>query len=242
MTASGWRRGAVLASILVAAGSSVLAVTTSTTAATAELQFSADGGASWSDTAPTTLFDASWRAVPGDRLQTSLLVRSTRDAPTVMMVAIADAAVSDPLFDEAITVQGDDGTGAGLPATRLSALAACEEVVPTRTLVADQQVPIEMTVNVSPALAGHQAENASARFDLQIGLADVGAPTTPNGCPIDPAVIAGFAAPGSQTGTGRIAYTGTDLFHPALAVAASALGAGALLALAGRRRREDDGA
>jgi hypothetical protein len=238
----GWRRAAVLASVLVAAGSSVLAVTTSSSAATADLQFSADGGASWSDTAPASLFDPSWRAVPGDRLQASLLVRSTRDAPTVMMVAIADASISDPLFDEAITVQGDDGTGAGLHATRLSALAACDAVVPTRTVVAGQRVPIEMAVNVSPSLAGHQAENAVARFDLQIGLTDVGAPTSPNGCPVDPTVIAGFAAPGSQTGTGRIAYTGTDLFYPALAVAGSALVVGALLALAGRRRREEGGA
>jgi hypothetical protein len=234
------RARAMLASIVVAAGSLVLAVTTSTAAAPADLQFSADGGASWSDSAPASLFDQSLRVAPGDRLEATLLVRSTRQTPTVLMVAITDASVSDTVFDEAITVQGDDGTGAGLAPTRLSGLAPCDAVVPTRTLRAGQQVPIGMAVNVSPALAGHQAENAVARFDLQIGLTDAGAPTTPNGCPVDPTVIAGFAQPGSQSGTGRIAFTGTSLVVPALAVAGAALVAGALLAVVGRRRRRDD--
>jgi hypothetical protein len=230
------RGAALVAAIVVAAGAAVLAATTSTSAATADLQFSLDGGGSWSSTPPSAVFDQALRVVPGDRLESTVLVRSTRSAPTVMMVAITNASVDDALFDEAITVQGDDGTGTGLPATRLSALAECDQVVPTRTVLAGQIVPVTLAIDISPTLAGHQAENAVARFDLEIGLTDPGAPTTPNGCPVDPAVIAGFALPGSAPAA--IAYTGAGVVLPTLGVSALALAVGGLLALASRRRRE----
>lgn len=228
----------LLAAIVVATAASVLAVTASAAASPAGLEFSTDAGASWSGTAPAALFDPAFRVVPGDRLESTVLVRSTRAAPTVMMVAITDAGISDALFDEAVTLQGDDGSGRGLPATRLSAIAACDQAVPTRTLVAGQVVPITMTVAVSPDLVQQEAQGAVARFDLLIGLTDPGAPTTPNGCPVDPVVVSGFAVPGSASGT--IAYTGTDAVLPTLVVSAAALAAGGLLALAGSRRRRED--
>ena len=231
-----WRTAAVIASLVVAASAPVLTATTSYAAGT-DVEFSSDGGASWSVTPPSSLFDESFRAVPGDRLEAAILVRSTRSVPTVAMVAITNASTADPLFDSALTVRGDDSRGRGLAPSRLSALGACDALVPTRVLTDGQALPVTLVVDVSPTLTRNQAVNAVAAFDLEIALTDPGAPTTPNGCPIDPVVIAGFA---SAAG-GTIAYTGTDLVYPTIAVATAALAAGALLVLASRRRRDRDG-
>jgi hypothetical protein len=94
---------------------------------------------------------------------------------------------------------------------------------------------VTLVVAVSPELKVNEAENAVANFDLEIDLADVGTPTTSNGCPVDPTVIAGFAS--APVGTGTIAYTGAGLVYPTLAVAASALALGSVFAAVARRRR-----
>jgi hypothetical protein len=233
-TPRNWRTATVIAALVVAVSTPVLAATASS-AATPDVEFSSDGGASWSGTAPASLFDESFRVVPGDRLESAVLVRSTRDMPTVAMVAITNAAASDPVFDSALTVRGRDGLGRGLAAARLSALGSCDPVVPTRVLTRGQALPVTLVVDVSPTLSQSEAENAVAAFDLEIALTDPGAPTTPNGCPIDPVVIAGFAP-----ASGTIAYTGTELVYPTLAVAAGVLALGGLLVALGRRRRRDE--
>ena len=228
-----WRTVTVIAALVVAVGTPVLAVTASS-AATPDVEFSSDGGASWSGTAPASLFDEGFRVVPGDRLESAVLVRSTRDVPTVAMVAITNAAASDPVFDAALTVRGKDGLGRGLAVARLSALGRCDAVVPTRVLTRNQALPVTLVVEVSPTLAQSEAEDAVAAFDIEIALTDPGAPTTPNGCPIDPVVIAGFAP-----AAGTIAYTGTDLVYPTLGIAAGVLALGGLLVVLARRRRHD---
>lgn len=228
-----WRTLAGVAALVVAASTPVLAVTTSY-AATADVEFSSDGGGSWTSTPPVSLFEQNFRAVPGDRLEAAVLVRSTRAEPTVAMVAITNASTSDPLFDSALTVQGQDALGRGLTPSKLSALGSCDPLVPTRVLTAGQALPVTLVVDVSPTLTQNQAAQAVAAFDLEIALTDPGAPTTPNGCPIDPVVIAGFA----PAAGGTIAYTGTDLVYPTLAVAGGVLALGALFVAVSRRRRE----
>jgi hypothetical protein len=227
-----WRTVTVVAALVVAASTPVLAVTASYAAA-ADVEFSSDGGASWSAAPPSSLFDQSFRAVPGDRLEAAVLVRSTRAEPTVAMVAITNASTSDPVFDSALTVQAGDARGRGLAPSKLSSLGACDAVVPTRVLTRGQALPVTLVVDVSPTLTRNQAAQAVAAFDLEIALTDPGAPTTPNGCPIDPVVIAGFAGAAG----GSIAYTGTDLVYPTLGFAAVALALGGVFVCASRRRR-----
>jgi len=231
-TPTNWRTLAGAAALVVAASTPVLAVTASH-AAISDVEFSSDGGSSWSATPPVSLFDAQFRAVPGDRLEAAMLVRSTRPVATVAMVAITNTATSDPLFDSALTVRGADALGRGLAPTPFSALGSCDALVPTRVLTRGQALPVTLVVDVSPTLTQNQAENAVAAFDLAIALTDPGAPTTPNGCPIDPIVIAGFAGPTA----GTIAYTGTDLVYPTLAVGAATLALGGLFVALSRRRR-----
>jgi hypothetical protein len=231
-----WRAALAIAALVVAAVPPVLAVTTSSAAEIDDdVEFSTDGGATWSPTAPASLFPAGFLVVPGDSLESSLLVRSTRTEPTVAMVAITNASTDDSLFAGALTVQGQDDAGDGLPATPIAALAPCDAVVPTRVLETGEALPVTLVVSVSSSLRMSQAEDAVANFDLAIALADPGVPVAANGCPIDPTVIAGFAPTAPASGT--IAYTGAALVYPTLAVAASALAAGSLFVVAGRRRR-----
>jgi hypothetical protein len=232
-----WRTLAGAAALVVAASTPVLAVTTSSAAAAADVEFSSDGGATWSSTPPVSLFDQSFRAVPGDRLEAALMVRSTRSAPTVAMVAITNTATSDALFDSALTVRGQDGRGRGLAPVTLGALGPCDPLVPTRVLTRGEALPVTLVVDVSPTLTRNQAAEAVAAFDLAIALTDPGAPTTPNGCAIDPIVVAGFV----PAAGGTIAYTGTDLVYPTLAVGAAVFGLGwALVAVSRRRRAKAD--
>ena len=249
MTAALWRVAAALATIVAVASTPVFAAAAPARAATSDdVEFSRDGGATWSDAAPTSLFGAGFLAVPGDLLETSLLIRSTRDTPTVAMVAITNASTSDPLFDSALTVRGADADGAGLAGSRLSALEPCAAVVPTRVLRRGETLPVTLSIAVSPTLERQQAANATARFDLEVALSDVGAPTLPNGCPAGPAVIAAFA--GAVDGTVAAAAPGLDpvasalrfgdagpvVAYPAFAAVAGALVAGWLVVLAARRR------
>jgi hypothetical protein len=205
-------------------------------AASSPLEFSMDGGSTWSATPPDSLFPQEFRAVPGDSLEQTLLVRSTRETPTVAMVAITGAGVDDSLFGAALTVQGEDAAGAGLPPTALTAIGTCDPLVPTRVLVAGEELPVTLVVDVSPTLTRRQADDAVARFDLSIALTDPGNPTLPTGCPVDATVIAGFPTAGIA-GTAPLAYTGAALVYPALGVAAATLAAGWILVGLGRRRK-----
>ena len=95
MTAALWRVAAALATFVAVASTPVFAAAAPASAATSDdVEFSRDGGATWSDAAPTSLFGAGFLAVPGDLLETSLLIRSTRDTPTVAMVC--DGPVVSP--------------------------------------------------------------------------------------------------------------------------------------------------
>ena len=205
-------------------------------AAPGDMEFSTDGGASWSLTPPASLFDQDFRFVPGDTVTEVLLVRSLRAVPTVAMVALEDATVNDALYESALLVAAADEDGDGLAMTRLAAVGDCAQVIPTRVMRAGEVLMIAFTVSVSSALVVQQAQNAVASFDLQVALTDVGAPTTPNGCPIDPAVIAGFPIAGSSP-PASIAYTGLDLVPAVIAMTLTLLLGGLLLGAA-RRRRE----
>ena len=213
----------------------LLLVASPAAAAPGDMEYSTDGGATWSLTPPPTLFPASFRAVPGDTLTATLFVRMLRSAPTVAMAVVSNAFVNDPMYNSALTISGDDGTGAGLTSTALMSVADCAPVVPTTVLTTGEVMQITFVVDVSPTLVAQQAQQAVAAFDLELGFTDVGAPTAPNGCPIDPTVIDGF--PIGSTITGNIAYTGTDVL-PAVAIAAAAWGVGLWLVIASRRRKQ----
>lgn len=207
------------------------------TAAPGDMEFSTDGGASWSTTPPSSLFDQDFRFVPGDTVTRLLEVRSLRSMPTVAMVAIEGATVDNSLYESALLVAASDEDGNGMPTTRLSALTSCAQVIPTQMVQAGEILSIAFTVSVSSSLVVQQAQLAVANFDLQLALTDVGAPTTPNGCPVDPAVIAGFPV-GGKALPASIAYTGLNVVPVVLALTIALLVGGSLVA-AGRRRREE---
>ena len=268
MTPAYWRVAAALATIAAVAGTPVpaaavparsaaspAAALAASTASSDDLEFSRDGGATWSASPPASLFGAGFLAVPGDLLEASLVIRSVRDTPTLAMVAITNASTTDPLFDSALTVRGSDGDGAGLAGSRLSALDPCAAVVPTRVLRRGETLPVIIAIAVSTTLDRQQAANATAQFDLEVALSDVGAPTLPNGCPVAPAVITAFggdAAGGGAAGDGATAAApgidpassarlfadaGPVVGYPFFAFVAGALVAGWLLVLGARRRR-----
>ena len=213
-------------------------------AATHPLEYSLDGGATWLTSPPASLFDTAFRVVPGDTLTASLMIRSTRSEPTVAALNLTNANVSSALFDSALTVSGEDERGFGLAPTHLGALAPCDYVVPPHRLDLGEALEVTIAVDISPTLVQHQAEFATADFDLAIGLTDVGAPTSPNGCTIGTIVIDGFpTGPVTPTDpvtpltpTGTIAYTGVEIL-PALVVATLAWGVGMCLVIVAKRRK-----
>lgn len=205
------------------------------------VEYSRDGGSTWSLTPPSFLFLSAVRYVPGDVATENLLIRSLRSDPTFVQLSLTNAVISDASLDAAMTIQGADAAGDGLQPTNFSALTTCQPVVPDRILTQGQIVSVSLTIRVSPTLTGQQAQEESGSFDLAVALSDPGAEIAPNGCAVNPVVIPGTGTPPSSSGqpseSAGLAYTGATLAYPALVTAAIALGIGWLFVMVSRRRR-----
>ena len=204
-------------------------------AAPGDVEYSLDEGATWSTTPPASLFDASFRYVPGDTVTAVLLVRSLRADPTVVAAVIDNASVPDADYASALTVSADDGTGAGLAPVLLADAPDCAPLVPPRVLQTGEILRIELSIAISPDLVAQESQNEVASFDVELGMTDVGVPTLPNGCPIDPTVIPGL--PGGGTG-GPVAVAGVDLVPATILATLAFVSGGVLLAIARRTRTE----
>jgi hypothetical protein len=189
------------------------------------VEYSLDG-TTWSATPPASVFPASWQPIPGSSGTATLHVRATRPGHTVVGVYSGSAVASDPALLAGITLT--DATGAATPLDALS--SSCALVASQVVLAQNQSVAVPLAIALDPSLA--QGRSATLRLDLLIDLSDTGVPTLPNGCPVDPEILAAF--PGQ--GTGVLGRTGGE--PPVLALAAGvALTLGGAVALAGGRRR-----
>lgn len=211
------------------------------TAATPTVEYSRDGGLTWSSTPPSFLFPSTLRFVPGDVVTQNVLIRSLRSDPTLTQVSLANATTADSLLEPALTIEGADATGAGLAPMTFDALTTCQPVVPDRVLTRGQIVSVSLTLRISPTLTGRQAQDSVGYFDLAVAMSDPGPTIAPNGCAVDPIVIAGFGSVSDTTRTesAGLAYTGATLAYPAIITALVALGIGWLFVVLGRRRESE---
>ena len=213
-------------------------------AAAPSVEYSSDGGLTWSASPPSFLFTNAPRFVPGDVVTENLLIRSLRTDPTLVWVSLANASFNDPLLDSMLTVEGADVSGAGLQATRLDALTSCTSVVPGRVLAHGQTVSVALTLRVSSALTGRQAQDATGHFDLALAFSDPGPMTAPNGCAVGSVPVPGTGTPSAgqpatsdeRTDTAGLAYTGGFVAYRSLIISACALGVGWLFLMVPRRR------
>jgi hypothetical protein len=233
------RSARFVVAIAVATGALFGAEMPAAAAAAPTVDYSRDGGMTWSAIPPPFLFSSTLRFVPGDVATAHLLIRSLRPDPTLMQVSLANAATTSSLLESALTVEGADAAGAGLAPTNFGALTTCQSVVPDRVLARGQVVSVSLTLRVSPTLSGRQAQDSLGYFDLALAMSDPGAPITANGCEVDPVLIPGTGDGPDIPRTERagLAYTGATLAYPAIITALIALGVGWLFVLMGRRRR-----
>jgi hypothetical protein len=213
----------------------------SATAAAPAVEYSRDGGLTWSATPPSFLFSSSMRFVPGDVVTQNVLIRSLRTDPTLMQVSLANATTTDSSLESALTIEGSDAAGAGLAPSTFDALTTCQPVVPDRVLTRGQILSVSLTLRISPTLTGRQAQDSVGRFDLALGMSDPGPAIAPDGCAVDPVLIAGigFESGTTRTESAGLAYTGGTLAYPAIITALIALGIGWLFVAVGRRRRRE---
>ena len=212
------------------------------TAAAPTVDYSRDGGLTWSAAPPSFLFSSSMRLVPGDAMTENVLIRSLRADPTLMQVSLANATTASALLESALTVEGADAAGAGLTPTTLDALTTCQTVVPDRVLAQGEIVSVSLTMRVSSSLTGQEAQDSIGYFDLALAMSDPGTAIAPNGCAVNAVLIPGT---GEGQDTPRsipagLAYTGTTLAYPAIITTLVALGVGGLFVLIGRRRGREN--
>lgn len=227
--------GAAVVSLLAAAAV-VLGSATPASADSSYLEFSTNG-TTWSSTAPSALFANHLLLAPGDSLASTVYIRSTRADPTSLSVAIANLSTSDPRFSAEVTIGATGGVGSGL-STPLSDLPACAPILSAFPVARNQAVPVTITLALANALSGVQGQGSWVRFDLQVGLSDLGSPVNPNGCPASSTSVPAFDGGGSSgIASSRMAFTGTTTLYPGLTIAGIVVGLGGLFLLAGRRRR-----
>jgi len=225
--------------ILAAALAAALVLVATPAQAVGEVEYSIDGGSSWSTTPPSSLFDSSFRYVPGDTATAVLLIRSLRTESTMVMAVIDNAAVPDPMYATALRVWADDETGEGLDPMMLAAAPDCAALVPAGALETGEVMRIELSLGVSAALVAQQAQGSVASFDVEVGMWDADVAAAPTGCPDDPVVIPGLPNAPAIPGTGgSTAIAGADIL-PATIAATLLFGLGFALVGMARRRREE---
>jgi hypothetical protein len=214
----------------IVAAALALGIAAPASAATSPLQYSMDD-VTWSSTAPSGLFPSSLRLSPGDSRSITVYVRSTRTDPTTMSAALTRLVSSSAQFSAAVTIGATGGSGPGWHSPA-STMPTCAPIFSKFLVGAGQIVPVTITVTLSSALNGRQEQGGHLGFDLLLGLADVGAPLAPGGCPSSGTSIPAFNPTGPT-----MAFTGTETLNPGLTIAAFAGGLGVLLLVAARRRR-----
>ena len=230
---------AITAGVVLGAGAPVPA-----TAAAASVEYSRDGGLTWSASPPSFPFSNAPRFVPGDVITENLLIRSLRTEPTFLRVSLAKASFNDPLLDSMLTVEGADASGTGLQATRLGSLIRCTSVVPGRVLAYGQTMSVSLTLRVSSALTGQQAQDAAGHFDLVLAFSDPGPMTAPNGCAVGSVFIPGTGTPPAgqpatsdePLDTAGLPYIEGSLAYSSLIISGCVLGVGWLFLIVTRRR------
>ena len=227
---------AVAAGILLGAG-----MPSAATAAAHPIEYSRDGGLTWTAIPPSFLFSSTMRLVPGDAVTENVLIRSLRADPMLMQVSIANATTADALLESALTIGGADAAGAGLTPTTFDALTTCQPIVPDRVLAQGQIVSVSLTLQLSPTLTGDQAQDSVGHFDVALAMSDPGASIAPNGCAVDSVLIPGTGeGPDTpRTDPAGLAYTGAALPYPAVITTLIALGVGWVFVLIGRRRERE---
>jgi hypothetical protein len=218
--------------VLAAVGAVTLSIGAAAPAQAAppELLLSLDGS-TFSPTLGPGLFDGLGSLVPGESLETSLWVMNSSTDPGVMRVTVADLVIPSFEFGSHVTLTADDGVQ--LITESLSDLANCSIVVPSRSVSAGGVVRIDMTISMSTALTGLQAQSEAAQLDLGVALRDAATGVFPavNGCPAEQRR--------TPTASDPLAFTGAVVL-PTLGFAAALLVGGLLLVFARRRRRDDD--
>lgn len=147
------------------------------------LEFSSDGSR-WSPTPPVALYGDGIALVPGTAATSTVWVRNATADPGILVAAITDITASSADAARGFGVTTADSSGAGLARTEVGALTNCAHVVPTRVLGAGASVPITMTVDLSAAVTGDEAQNDHVSFALRVGLTDAAAGAGGvSGCP-----------------------------------------------------------
>ena len=234
------RLAAAVAVVVVAASAVIAGPAASASAAAGGLEYSSDG-ATWTTSAPGSVFPTAYALVPGDAVSSTIWVRSARPGLARLTAVLAGVTTSSPEASAVFELEGADATGRGLARTAVGGIRDCTELIPSRVLATGAVARITTTVSMPASVSGLDGQGESLDFELQLGLADLELPTTPGGCPFDATVIPSLPNSGGSGGT--IAHTGVELLPQTLAIAGGATAAGLILiGLARRRRRTRTGA
>ena len=235
---TGARVRAAAVAVLAVVGALVAPVAPAS-AAPLPIEYSANG-TSWSSTPLGSVFPSGMRIVPGDEISATIYLRTTRTAPTELSVLLTGLTVDDPAFGSNLVLGSTPNMGFGLAPTVFDRITACTPMLTRTAVAAYQVVALTVTVGLSADLPAQVAQNATANFNLVIGVSDTGVGAPVPGCsgPRIPATPGGGSTASAGGADGRtVAHTGSDVTYPALAVAAVAWGVGWIFVMIGRRRR-----
>lgn len=211
------------------------------------LAFSTDG-ATWTASPPAALFSRGIVLVPGGAVSATVWVRNDAPDAGILVAALADIAASSADAAWAFGVTGADHRGAGLPRTAVESLVDCAHVVEARVLQPAEAVPITVTVDLSAAVTGAQAQNDHVAFAVQVGLtqatagsgAVAGCPAVHVEIPAEPPATPAPSPSENPSGAPEpdsLAVTGGRMMLGGVAVGLAALALGGIVTAVARRKR-----
>lgn len=221
-----------------------VAVPTVAAAATENLLVSVDGSHYTAEN-DLPLFPDGLRVVPGDHETATVWVRNDSTVAARLRVDLVDPTGGDSIFASHVSLTAAAGGASGMPVSFATGIAngSCTVLNADRILQPGESVAVRVAADVSPTLTEDDGALAHLGFRLRASLSEAldvaSAPGT--ACATVPEPPTAPGTPGAA-GTSSLPATGGSI--PTVAGPLGILGvtAGMLAFVAGRRRREDDGA
>jgi len=233
------RRSTLAASVAAGALMLTLGFAAPAQAATPEILVSADG-TTFTSVFAGNLFVNAGALVPQDVETASFWVRNPLTTPAQMRVSVSSLATSNP--DLAVNMKltsVDVGMGVIRSAT-IADLAACDIVVPPRSIPAGATMRVDVSLEMLDA-PGQVAQNQLGALKFLVGMRDAAAGAFPASACDDVGVAIPAIPPTTPAGDpGGLIKTGVDLPYDMFALAAGLIGFGFLMLLRRRRERHEE--
>lgn len=186
------------------------------------------------------LFSEADRIVPGSTRPVTLYIKNTSGRSTIMALQATHITVTSTDLAQALTVTAS-ASNAAPKSANLGSPGSCLPLLTNVALAAGATIPVALGLSMSEEVAGATAQSELADLDVHVSLRDASEPALEgSGCNNAGADVPAFSGsvPPDAAPDG-LADTGSNLYPPAIAIAALLAG-GAFFTIAAKRRKRNE--